>query len=151
MLDVLKARGVKHALINLGGQIGQFGDPTDVAIADPRHRDVPAVALLLGKESISTSAGSEKTFTAGGRTFTHIIDPRTGVALPPRGSVSVIDDSAFVADILSTALYVMSPDAGMKWAKAHDVAAIFITDKNEVLASAPIPGLRALDAKFTVR
>jgi high-affinity iron transporter len=151
MLDVLKARGAKHALINLGGQIGQFGDPTDVAIADPRHRDVPAVALLLGKESISTSAGSEKTFTAGGRTFTHIIDPRTGVALPPRGSVSVINDSAFVADILSTALYVMAPDAGMKWAKAHDVDAIFITDKNEVLASAPIPGLRALDAKFTVR
>jgi high-affinity iron transporter len=151
MLDVLKARGVKYARINFGGQIGQFGDPSDVVIADPRHRDVPAVALLLGKESISTSSGSEKSFTAGGRTFTHIIDPRSGVALPPRGSVSVIDDSAFVADILSTALYVMNADAGLKWAKAHDVAAIFITDKNEVLASAPIPGLRALDAKFTVR
>jgi high-affinity iron transporter len=151
MLDVLKSRGVKHARINFGGQIGQFGDPSDIVIADPRRRDVAAVALLLGKESMSTSSGSEKTFTAGGRTFTHIIDPRSGAALPPRGSVSVIDDSAFVADILSTALYVMNADAGLKWAKAHDVAAIFITDKNEVLASAPIPGLRALDAKFTVR
>lgn len=151
MLDVLRNRGVKYARINFGGQIGQFGDPADVVIADPRHRDVAAVALFLGKESISTSSGSEKSFTAGGRTFTHIIDPRSGVALPPRGSVSVINDSALVADILSTALYVMNADAGLKWAKAHDVAAIFITDKNEVLASAPIPGLRALDAKFTVR
>ena len=151
MLDVLKARGVKHARINFGGQIGQFGDPGDVVIADPRQRDRAAVALFLGEESISTSAGSEKSFTANGRTFTHIIDPRSGMALPPRGSVSVISDSAFVADILSTALYVMSPDAGMKWAAAHNVAAVFITDKNEVLASAAIPGLRVLDAKFNAQ
>ena len=151
MLGVFKQKGVKRARINFGGQIGQYGDQPFVTVADPRKRDTPALGLSLGKRSISTSAGSEKSFKVGEKTFTHLIDPRTGFALPPWGSVSVLDDSAFIADVLSTALYVMGPEAGMNWAKSHNVIAIFITDKNEVLTSAPIPGLQALDAKFTTK
>jgi high-affinity iron transporter len=151
MLGVFKQKGVLRARINFGGQIAQYGDQPYVTIADPRKRDAPALGLSLGKRSISTSSGSEKTFTVGGKTFTHIIDPRTGFALPPWGSVSVLDNSAFLADVLSTALYVMGPEAGLNWAKSHDVVAIFITDKNEVLTSAPIPGLQTLDAKFTTK
>ena len=62
-----------------------------------------------------------------GRVFTHIFDPRTGEALPPRGSVSVVASSALVADIQSTALYVMGVDDGLRWADANGVAALFIT------------------------
>jgi high-affinity iron transporter len=151
MLGVFKQKGTKRVRINFGGQIGQYGDQPFVTIADPHKRDKPALGLSLGKRSISTSSGSEKVFTVGDKTFTHLIDPRTGFALPAWGSVSVLDDSAFVADILSTALYVMGPEAGMNWAKSHNVIAIFITDKNEVLTSAPIPALQALDAKFITK
>jgi len=151
MLGVFKQKETKRVLINFGGQIGQYGDQPYVTIANPLKRDAPVVGLSLGKRSISTSSGSEKSFTVGDKTFSHIIDPRTGVAVPPRGSVSVIDNSAFVADILSTALYVMGPEAGMIWAKSHDVTAIFITDKNEILTSKPVPGLQVLDAKFVKR
>jgi thiamine biosynthesis lipoprotein len=151
MLGVFKQKGTKRVRINFGGQIGQYGDQPYVTIANPLKRDAPAVGLSLGKRSISTSSGSEKSFTVGDKTFTHLIDPRTGVALPPRGSVSVLSDSAFDADVLSTALYVMGPEAGMYWAKAHNVIAIFITDKNEILTSAPMPSLQVLDAKFTAQ
>jgi thiamine biosynthesis lipoprotein ApbE len=151
MLGVFKQKGTKRALINFGGQVGQYGDQPFVTIADPQKRDRPAVGVSLAKRSISTTSGSEKTFTVGDRTFTHLIDPRTGIAVPPRGSVSVIGDSAFDADILSTALYVMGPDAGMYWAKSHNVTAIFITDKNEVLTSTPLPTLQVIDAKFTAK
>jgi high-affinity iron transporter len=151
MLGVFKQKGTKRVRINFGGQIGQYGDQPYVTIANPLKRDAPAVGLSLGKRSISTSSGSEKSFTVGDKTFTHLIDPRTGVALPPRGSVSVLSDSAFDADVLSTALYVMGPEAGMYWAKAHNVIAIFITDKNEVLTSTPMPSLQVLDAKFTAQ
>src|ERR1051325_259877 len=151
MLGIFKQKGVLRARINFGGQIAHYGDQPYVTIADPKKRDTPALGFSLGKRSISTSSGSEKSFTVGDKTFTHIIDPRTGFAMPAWGSVSVIDNSAFVADVLSTALYVMGPEAGMNWAKAHNVSAIFITDKNEVLTSAPIPGLQTLDAKFTTK
>ncbi|HEV2720972.1 MAG TPA: FAD:protein FMN transferase [Thermoanaerobaculia bacterium] len=150
MLLVFRNKGAARVRINLGGQIGQYGDQPFVAIADPARRDKPAVGVLLVKESISTSAGSEKSFTVGGRTFTHLLDPRSGVALPPRGSVSVIHNSAFTADMLSTALYVMGPEAGAKFAKEHDIKAVFITDTNEVIP-VNVPPVQLLDPKFTLK
>lgn len=142
MLWVLRSNAVHRASINFGGQIGVYGDQPWVTIADPEHRDTPAVGLLLANRSISTSSGSEKSFKSGSHVFTHLIDPRSGEALPPRGSVSVIDKSALNADILSTALYVMGPDEGLKWAREHNVAAVFITPSGKVLTSANIPGLQ---------
>lgn len=118
-------------VINFGGQIAVRGEHV-VAIADPNDRDRPVMNVTIRNESLSTSSGSEKSFTVGGRRFTHIVDPRTGEALPPRGSVSVIDASALRADVLSTALYVMGRDAGLAWARAHGVHAIFISESGEI-------------------
>ncbi len=120
--------------INFGGQIAVRGE-SRVSIADPMRRNVPFVELTLRDASLSTSSGSEKTFQIGGRTFTHIIDPRTGEALPPRGSVSVIAPDALSADVLSTALYVMGPEDGLRWANANHVAALFISPQHEVAQS----------------
>ena len=126
-LDRMMTKIAGDAVINFGGQIVVRGS-APVTIAHPRHRDRALVALTLHDASLSTSSGSEKTFIVNGRQFTHIIDPRTGEALPARGSVSVIASSATDADILSTALYVMGVDEGLRWANAHDVAALFIDD-----------------------
>lgn len=128
MIGVLRADGAESALINFGGQLAAFGEPREVHIADPAHRDRPLLPVIVRNQSLSTSSGSEKSFTVAGRRFTHIIDPRTGMALPPRGSVSVIHESALVADILSTALYVMGPEEGTGWARDHSVQATFLSD-----------------------
>jgi len=135
MLIALRGRRATAALINFGGQIASYNSPQKVAIADPEYRERPMLSVTLPDGSISTSSGSEKSFTIAGRRFTHIIDPRTGNALPPRGSVSVIHQSALVADILSTALYVMGPAEGVRWARDHDVTAIFITDSGQIITS----------------
>ncbi len=118
-----------EALINFGGQIIVRGK-RDVSVADPSDRDHPVLALTLADASLSTSAGG------------HILDPRTGQSLPGRGSVSVIAKDALTADILSTALYVMGKNEGLRWAAAHDVAAIFIDTNNTIRLS---PAARKLD------
>lgn len=135
MLIALRGRGATAALINFGGQIASYNSPQEVAIADPERRERPMLSITLSHGSISTSSGSEKSFAIAGRRFTHIVDPRTGEALPPRGSVSVIHPSALVADILSTALYVMGSAEGVRWARDHDVTAIFITDSGRIINS----------------
>ena len=139
-------------LVNFGGQIAVCGEAR-VTIADPEHRDRPVLALALKDASLSTSSGSEKTFDVNGTRFSHIVDPRTGHALPPRGSVSVIAASAFDADALSTALYVMGPDDGVRWADAHRVAAIFITPDHDIVLSASVTrrGFEVLDSKFKLK
>jgi len=146
MLDVL---GASDVVINFGGQLGVRGAHR-VTIADPEDRARPVVELTIHDSSLSTSSGSEKTFLAGGRRFSHILDPRTGQALPPRGSVSVIAADALTADILSTALYVMGPDAGLRWAREHGVTAIFI-DHKAITTSARIDDLRVLDHHFNTK
>lgn len=142
------------AIVNFGGQVLARGAAA-VAIADPRKRDHAIAELTITDESISTSSGSEKSFVVGGREFSHIFDPRTGEALPSRGSVSVIAASAMDADILSTALYVMGVDEGLRWADAHGVAAIFVTPDHQIRLSkschADARALRLLDPKYIVK
>jgi FAD:protein FMN transferase len=143
-----------QAMIDFGGQLAVRGS-LRVTIADPERRDHPVLALTLANASLSTTSGSEKTFTAGGRTFSHLFDPRSGEALPPRGSVSVIANDALTADILSTALYVMGEDEGLRWADANGVAAIYIHPKHSVRRSSPARertrDLELLDRKFAIK
>jgi thiamine biosynthesis lipoprotein len=139
----------QSSIVNFGGQIGARGTAR-VTIADPERRDVAVVALTIRDASISTSSGSEQTFEIDGMRFTHTVDPRTGRALPPRGSVSVVARDAFDADVLSTALYVMNVDEGLRWADAHGVAAVFITPQREIRLSAAMPRgeIEILEPKF---
>src|SRR5258708_35070868 len=128
-------------VFNVGGQFLARGS-VRVTVAHPVHRVRPLVALTLTNALLSTSSGSEKAFLVDGVRFSHILDPSTGMALPPRGSVSVIHKSAFIADALSTALYVMGADRGMVWARADGVTAIFISETGEMKTSRPIDGRR---------
>jgi thiamine biosynthesis lipoprotein len=154
-LDRMLARlTAAEAMIDFGGQIVVRGE-LRVTIADPADRERPAVALTMRNGSISTSSGSEKTFEVAGRRFSHILDPRSGDALPPRGSVSVIAPDALSADILSTALYVMGEEEGLRWADANAVAAIFIDSHRNVRLSArareSAREVEVLDRNFSVK
>jgi len=142
-LDRMLTKIDGDAVLNFGGQLLVRGS-APVTIADPLQRDRPLIALTIHDASLSTSSGSEKSFVVHGRRFTHIIDPRTGEALPPRGSVSVIANTATEADILSTALYVMGRDDGLRWADAHGVAALFI-EGGRVAASKAFPHFERID------
>jgi FAD:protein FMN transferase len=131
-------RMTDNVVLNFGGQLLVRGSH-EVTIADPEHRDTPLIRLTLRDASLSTSSGSEKQFVVNGRVFTHIIDPRTGEALPPRGSVSVIASSALLADIDSTALYVMGAGDGLRWSDANGIAALFIAPDGTAHPSRAFP------------
>lgn len=148
---MLQSLDAAEAMVNFGGQLAVRGT-VEATIADPRDRDHPVVSLTLEDESLSTTSGSEKTFVAGGERLSHIIDPGSGRPLPPRGSVSVVHQSALAADILSTALYVMGVEEGLAWADAHRIVAIFIDEQNQIRPSAEARTrvLAVMDRKFTI-
>ena len=131
-----------NALINFGGQLLVRGSH-EISVADPNDRDKPVLAFEIENASLSTSAGA------------HILDPRTGKTCGERGSVSVIAGDALTADILSTALYVMGEDDGLRWAAANDVAAIFINTQRTIRLSPAARerarGLAVIDRNFSVK
>ena len=123
--------GDRPWMIDLGGQIAVQGAPPGesgwpVAIAHPLERDRPHLQLRIREGSLATSGGSERDLAVEGRRVSHILDPRTGRPAVFRGSVTVWDRRPLVADILSTALFVMGPDEGLSWAEARGIAACYL-------------------------
>ena len=117
-------------MVDLGGQIVVSGAPPAgawlVAIAHPAQRAEIAMEVALDGGSLATSGASERSHEIEGRMVAHIVDPRTGHPLHRPESVTVWHEDALTADILSTALYVLGPEAGLRYADEHGFAALFL-------------------------
>ncbi len=118
-------------MIDLGGQVSAHGDGPDgaawpVTIAHPWRRDQPFLRIRMREGSLSTSGGSERDLTVNGVRVGHILDPRTGQPAPFHGSVTVWHRRALAADVLSTALYVMGPRDGLRWAEARGFSVCYL-------------------------
>ena len=124
--------------IDFGGQMTVSGEASDVGwtvgVAHPARRGTAVLELSLAAGSIATSGGSERDLVLeDGSRIGHIIDPRNGWPVIRSASVTVWHESAFVADVLSTALYVMGQDRGIAWAAARGIAACFIAFDRDVV------------------
>lgn len=124
---VLRAHGVTDALLDFGGQLLVLGAARPVAIAHPAHRDsaLPRTLRIAGA-SVSTTSSSERYVDVAGTRYGHVLDPRTGRPVPAWGSVTVLAADAFAADAVSTALFVLGPDAALAWADAHPEFGVLI-------------------------
>lgn len=132
---LIQAR-VPAGVMDFGGQIVVFGDTTwTVSVAHPANRQLPVARLQLREASSSTTSQSEHHIEVTGERLGHLLDPRTGIPIPAWGSVTVVDPDPMVADILSTALFVMGPGPGMIWAEDHHVAALFLLAESSRLSA----------------
>jgi len=126
MVETLKSAGISTALVSASGSsIYALGSPPgepgwSVSIRRPAAPDPPAAQVVLKDESMSTSGSYEKFFRAGGRLYSHIMDPRTGY--PARGvvSVSVIAPRALDSEAWTKPLFVN----GRAWAQRHRPAGL---------------------------
>lgn len=133
---VLTTSGVTSALLDFGGQVLALGNSREskgwhVEVADPVARQRGVATLSLRDVSAATSSASERFVDAAGERFGHIIDARTGWPVPAWGSATVVAEDAFEADVLSTALFVMGPEAAYDWAVANGVAALFLVPSGD--------------------
>jgi thiamine biosynthesis lipoprotein len=112
----LKALGIKNCMINAGGQVyclgHKSGKPWKIAVQDPRAMTTKGT-LELVDAGVSTSGDYEQFFTRGNRSFSHIMNPKTGYPADSGIiSVSVVSPSATTADALSTAIFVLGEEKG---------------------------------------
>ena len=138
-LASLARHGVRAARLNFGGQVSLVGTATrasrfrkhgTVAVAEPRAGSSRELArFLAGDGSISTSSQAERPG--------HIRDPRTGAPAPFDGSVTVLADTGFAADALSTALFVLGPEEGLAFADRRGIAALYVIPRGKQWRLAP--------------
>lgn len=154
-LAALAGSGVSRASLDIGGQVAVLGRGWRVSVADPRRRDRPVMALSIDGGSVATSGNSERGIEVRGRRLSHILDPRTGEPAPDFGSLTVWTSDPLWADCLSTGLYVLGPEAALRWAAAHPGIEVLVLrvdgDRLTALAS---PGLKerltALDQEVKI-
>jgi len=150
----LKAAGVSDAALDLGGQVLALGADADgkawkVPVADPRRRTQPVAVLGLTNVSASTSGNSERSREADGRRIGHILDPHTGEPAPDFGSVTVVAPTGLVADVLSTAFFVLGPEHGLALSaelrlRGFANEAIFLVVRGDSLEAVASPGIPPL-------
>ncbi len=131
--ESLAAHGVTNALVDLTGNMMALGhSPTSdgwrIGIRDPRDRMPYFAHILLRGEGISTSGKYQQFVAANGRTYGHIMDPRTGRPSEGLLAVTLVTRSAFVADSWDTPLFVLGAAAARAKAKERDdIQAVLVT------------------------
>ena len=138
--DYLKKNGVKHAVIDLGGNILLLGSKTDgskynIGIQKPfGETGEPITSIKVANKSVVTTGIYQRYFEADGKIYHHILDPRTGYPCENTlYSDTIITDSSLTADALSTVCYLMGYEAASDLIdQLENVDALFITNDNEI-------------------
>ena len=117
----LKEAGINSCLINAGGDIyclgDKFGKPWNVAIQNPRGKDV-ITYLQLKDKAVATSGDYEQYFIKRHKRYAHIFNPKTGYPADSGViSATVIASDCTTADALATSIFVLGKQAGEKLAK----------------------------------
>src|SRR5207248_2407071 len=114
--EILREAGVTSALLHGGTSTVQaIGHPPDaeswkVAVENPLGAKTGLLATVeLRDEAMSVSGIRGKFFRSEGRTFGHILDPRTGQPAMNAAVAVVVLPSATESDALSTALLTVGP------------------------------------------
>ena len=137
MIEKLKEHGIRSALVSAGGSsiYGLGAPPNDtgwtVRIRHPRKWSETVQELQLKDESLSTSGDYEKFFEAGGKIYSHIMDPRTGYPAEGTLSVSVVAPRTFTSEAWTKPFFVL----GREWAaknKPKGLRVFFCEDKAEL-------------------
>jgi thiamine biosynthesis lipoprotein len=106
--NLLRDVGIHRALLHGGtSTVCAIGSGWKVALQHPTRADAHLAVAELNDASLSVSAVHGKTFHAQGRTFGHVIDPRTGHPVENTLLAAVVAPSATDTDALSTALLVL--------------------------------------------
>ncbi len=141
--DVLQSAGVGHFLFHAGqssvlacGHRGIGPDPSapdgpgwTVGVRHPLWPQRRWAELRLCDRALGTSAPTFQSFCHQGTRYHHILDPRTGQPAQGTLAVTVVAQTATLADALSTALFVMGPEAALAYCQAHpEIAALMVVE-----------------------
>jgi len=111
--------GIKHGIVNLGGDIKIIGPhpdgkPWKVGISHPRKPGAVLRTLLLHNGALASSGDYERCITLNGMRYGHVLNPKTGWPVSNMAAVSVVGDFCVVAGSAST-IGMLKEKNGPSW------------------------------------
>ncbi len=148
VIEILKQRGIKGAIVSVGGDIKAYGLRPEgklwnVGIQNPRpikDKDELIGTLAISEGCISTSGDYERFFESGGIRYHHIINPKTGFPSEGIRSITVIASEGALCDALATGFFALGErgalqrmqQAGIKGIVIDSTGVIKMTNETEV-------------------
>ncbi|MBI5821741.1 MAG: FAD:protein FMN transferase [Verrucomicrobia bacterium] len=136
-VTVLRERGIASALVVGGGNMSMSDPPPGKAgwriaiptLNSPDTTEEKTRYVLLSRMALSTSGDFFQFLEIGGKHYSHIVNPHTGIGLTDHRQVVVIAPDGITADGLSTCVGVLGPKAGMEMITSTPGAEVLITQK----------------------
>lgn len=146
-IALLQRAGVSQASVAAGGDSRIIGDrrgkPWTVGIQHPREADKMSAVLPLVDTAVSTSGDYERFFERDGVRYHHILDPSTGRSATGSWSVTILGLEATLTDALSTSVFVLGPERGLKLVNSlPGIDAIIIDPQGRLLFSDELSEMR---------
>lgn len=138
MAAVLKKQGVSDGIIEGGGDLVVTASRSyTIGIQNPSGpRGIPVARLVVtGPASVFTSGDYEQYTTIDGKTYSHIIDPKTGYPAEGPKSATIIASEPTMTDALATALIAMGLDRAKEFARARNLPVVLISSSGEYHSS----------------
>lgn len=130
-MDALRKNGITRMMVDAGGNMGLGDPPPDksgwrIGVAPPKPGSPPRMYLSLSRCALSTSGDMWQHTIISGVRYSHLIDPRTGMAMTDHASVTVVGPDGLSTDGLSSAVVVLGPEEGLKLIENTPGMAAFI-------------------------
>ena len=130
---------ITKALLNFSGNILAVDFPTDpegweVGIKNPFNTDQNLETLKIHDLAVATSGDYEKNFRIKGKTYSHIINPISGLPSQELSSITVFANTATGADAFSTAFAVMGLEGTKHYLRNNSNVAVYAVwgDKSDI-------------------
>jgi thiamine biosynthesis lipoprotein len=144
---VLEQGGLSAYFVQAGGDLYTHGKKPDgsdwqAGIRDPRGKEGSFFAMLpVTDHAFSTAGDYERSYVVDGKRYHHIIDPRTGYPATASRSVTIWAPTAFQADAIDDAVFILGPTKGLALVESLDgVGAVILDDKNNLFVSKRLYG-----------
>ena len=148
-------------LVDLGGNLRAVRGTWRTGVRNPFGDGYAAVVTLAEGESVATSGNYERFVERDGVRYSHILDGRTGAPVTGIAGVTVVSPPALgatLADGLSTTLFVLGPNEGVRflreYAETYGTAQVLWipdTPANPEILATPEMAARLADAAFPTR
>ncbi len=129
--EYLTQKGLTNYLVEIGGELrasgAKFKDKWKVGISVPSQDNTIQETITLSNQSMATSGDYWNYFEEDGIRYSHTINPITGKPITHKlASVTVVAKTCMEADALATAIDVMGPELGLKFATKNELNVYFI-------------------------
>ncbi len=133
---ICEQHGIRHGLVDLGGDIKIIGPhadgrPWSVGIRHPRRPGELMASIQVFRGGIASSGDYERCIVLNGKRYSHILNPKTGWPVSGLASITVIAEQCVIAGSVTT-ITMLKEKQGKRWVRELGLAYLWMDDKGRV-------------------